>query len=479
MIDRRRPGGGRPRRDGRPEGPRGRALSAPAAGATEVETVEVAAGASPARREPPTTAEAPLANEAAAAAPGTGEVVRLTIGGMAYGGEAVGRTDEGAVVFVWGAMPGEEVLVEITDKRKRFWRGQVREVLVASPERVTPGCPIFAVCGGCQWQYMSYAAQVEAKQTILLDQVRPVYPEARERLRPALAMTVPWNYRNVAHFVGDEQGVPSFRRWQSHELVEVPSCPITQEPVNAALPQYHGDLYPGERLSLRTTAGGDQLQAWRGEGEGGRLLVETVLGRRYRVSPRAFFQVNTKLERRMPLAWRRDGQEEPAAEPTSLTEDMVRLVLEGVEGYTDQTVVDAYCGVGLFTLPLAERAPRVIGIEESDDAVLDAIDNAAGAGLHNAVFLQGTAAALLPAVAGAVSAVVLDPPRTGVDEAALRAIAGKGVPRVVYVACNPSTLARDLRILREGGYALDWLRLVDLFPQTLHIEAVAVLTLGA
>ena len=472
MAERRRPGGGRPRGSGgRPEGPRRRpAPPTPAPrGATQVP------------REPPTTVEPPLASEAEAVAPATGEVVRLTITGMAYGGEAVGRSDAGAVVFVWGAMPGEEVLVEITDKRKRFWRGQVREVLTPSPERVEPGCPIFEVCGGCQWQHMSYPAQVEAKQTILLDQVRQAYPEARERLGPPLAMAVPWHYRNVAHFVGNEAGVPSYRRWQSHELVEVPVCPISQEPVNAALPQYRGDLYPGERLSLRCSADGTQIQAWRGEGEGegGRMLTETVLGYRYRVSPRAFFQVNTKLERRAPLTWPRDGQDDPAAEPTSLTEDMVRLVLAGVEGYTDQAVVDAYCGVGLFSLPLAARARRVIGIEETGDAVLDAIDNAATAGLSNTIFLQGSAGALLPAVAEAISAVVLDPPRTGVDESALRAITSKGIPRIVYVSCNPSTLARDLKVLREGGYTLDWLRLIDLFPQTLHIEAVAVLTLGA
>jgi 23S rRNA (uracil1939-C5)-methyltransferase len=398
---------------------------------------------------------------------------------MAYGGEAVGRLEDGAVVFVWGAMPGEEALVDITDRRKRFWRGQVREILTASPDRVEPPCPIFGVCGGCQWQYMAYPAQVEAKQATLLEQVRAAYPEARERLQPPLAMTDPWHYRNVAHFVADEARQPCFRRWHGHDLVEVPTCPITQEPVNASLGPYRGDLIPGERLSLRCTAEGAQVQAWRDETPEGadRAIVETVLGRRYRVSTRAFFQVNTKLERRPPLTWRRDGQHDADAAPTSLTEDMVRLVLAGVEGFTDQAVVDAYCGVGLFALPLAELAPRVIGIEEAETAILDALANAAEAGLTNTVFLRGQAGHLLPSIAEAISAVVLDPPRTGVDERALRAIIEKGVPRVVYVSCNPSTLGRDLGLLARGGYQLDWLRLVDLFPQTLHIESVAVLTL--
>jgi 23S rRNA (uracil1939-C5)-methyltransferase len=418
-----------------------------------------------------------LISEIAEATAPVGEPVRLTIGSMAYGGEAVGRAEDGTVVFVWGALPGEEVLVDITDRRKRFWRGHVRQVLAASPDRVTPPCPIFEVCGGCQWQYMAYPAQVEAKQAILLEQVRAAYPEAREQLRPPLGMAVPWNYRNVAHFIGDEAGMPSFRRWQSHELVEVPSCPITQEPVNAALPAYRGDLYTGERLSVRCSADGEQVQAWRGEGQEGRVLLERILDYQYQVSPRSFFQVNTKLELRAPLQWRRDGTEDAAAAPTSLTEDLVRLVLEGVEGFTDQAVVDAYCGVGLFALPLAARAPRVIGIEESGEAALDASENAARAGLSNMVFLRGAAGALLPAIVEAISAVVLDPPRTGVEEGALRAIIGKGVPRIVYVSCNPPTLGRDLRLLAEGGYTLDWLRLVDLFPQTLHIEAVAVLTL--
>jgi 23S rRNA (uracil1939-C5)-methyltransferase len=422
---------------------------------------------------PPVIVAAP-----APAAP-AGEPVRAVISSMAYGGEAVARLEDGTVVFVWGALPGEEVLVDITDRRKRFWRGQVRAVLAASPERVAPPCPIFGVCGGCQWQYMAYPAQVEAKQAILLEQVRQAVPDARERLRPPVAMADPWHYRNVAHFIGDEARRPCFRRWQSHDLVAVEHCPITQAPVNAALPPYHGDLIPGERLSLRCTADGRQIQAWRGEmaDPAERTIVEDVLGYRYQISPRAFFQVNTKRERRAPLSWPRDGQEDPAAAPTSLTEDLVRLVLEGVEGYTDQTVVDAYCGVGLFALPLAARAPRVIGIEEAETAVLDALANAAGAGLTNTVFLHGAAGALLPAVAEPMSAVVLDPPRTGVEERALRAIVGKGVPRVVYVSCNPPTLGRDLALLTQGGYQLDWLRLIDLFPQTLHIESVAVLTL--
>jgi 23S rRNA (uracil1939-C5)-methyltransferase len=405
--------------------------------------------------------------------------VRVTIDGMAYGGEAVGRLEDGTVVFVWGALPGEEVLVEITDRRRNYSHGRLLDVLAPSPDRVAPPCPVFGACGGCQWQYMSYPAQVEAKQAILLEQVHPAYPDARERLRPPLAMTDPWSYRNVAHFVGDEARRPAFRRAHSHDLVAIETCPITQAPINAALPQYQGELYPGERLSLRCTADGAALQAWRGDepDRRERAIVERVLGHDYQVSPRSFFQINTKPERRAPLTWRRDGQVDPAAEPTSLTEDIVRLVLEGVEGYADQAVVDAYCGVGLFALPLAAIAPRVIGIEESEAAVLDALANAARAGLTNAVFLRGAAEALLPALAEPIGAVVLDPPRRGVDEAALRTLIARGTPRVVYVSCNPSTLGRDLRLLAAGGYTLDWLRLIDLFPQTLHIESVAVLTL--
>jgi 23S rRNA (uracil1939-C5)-methyltransferase len=465
MADRRRPGGGPP--GGRGRGP------APRRGPGETRR---AAPEPQVRREPATTADEPIETPPPVA---DGEVLRLRVQSMAYGGEAVGRSEEGAVVFVWGAMPGEEVEVEITDRRKRYLRGRVRAVLAPSPDRVEPPCPIFGICGGCQWQYMAYPAQVAAKQQILLEQVRGAFPEAAARLRPPVAMADPWHYRNVAHFVGDTEGRPGFRGWQSHAVVPVPFCPITQEPINAQLGQYQGDLYPDERLSLRCTAAGDQLQGWRGDGAAmaERVITERVLDHVYQVSPRAFFQVNTRLERRAPLSGPADGQEDPSAAPTSLTEDLVRLVLEGVEGYTHQAVVDAYSGGGLFALPLAARAPRVIGIEESGESVQDAMASAANAGLTNTVFLQGAAATLLPAVAEPVSAVVLDPPRTGVEEAALHALIGKGVPRIVYVSCNPPTLGRDLRVLAAGGYQLDWLRLVDLFPQTLHIEAVAVLTL--
>ncbi|MCC6629928.1 MAG: class I SAM-dependent RNA methyltransferase [Chloroflexi bacterium] len=415
----------------------------------------------------------------AASAPATGEPVRLTITGMAYGGEAVGRAADGTVVFVWGALPDEDVLVDITDRRKRFWRGRVREILTVSPDRVEAPCPIFRVCGGCQWQDLAYPAQVAAKQAILLDQARPAFATVDEVMLPALAMVDPWRYRNTAHFTGDAEGNPAFRRWLSHDVVAVEACPVTQEPINSALPAYRGTVSPGERLSLRCSADGAQMQAWRADDKpsrGERTLTEEVLGTRYQVSPRSFFQINTRRELRPPLG---GGRSTVAAttEPTSLTEDMVRLVLDSTLEYSDQTVIDAYCGVGLFALPIATRAPRVIGIEESDVAVLDAIANAQAAGLTNMLFLRGGAGTMLPAIAEPVSAVVLDPPRTGVDEAALRSIIDRAIPRVVYVSCNPATLGRDLHWLAGGGYRLDSLRLIDLFPHTLHIEAIAVLTM--
>lgn len=467
-------------------------------------------------------------------APSAATSVELEITGMAYGGEAVGRMADGTVVFVWGAMPGERVMATITHRRRNFWRGQVAQIITASPDRITPACPLFGQCGGCQWQYMSYPAQIEAKQAILLDQIRPAYPEAAAHLLPPLTLAEPWGYRNIAHLIGDAAGQPAFRRWQSHELVAIEQCPISQPSINTALTRYQHDLAPGERLSLRCSADGHQLQAWRGDASAeaddqsardpidqaraprgraavvggqappsaarpagvsdeGQPFVERIGSFSYRVSPHAFFQVNTKPERRPPASNQplSDATTPPAtdgpaavgavaamgeARLSSLTEELVRLVLEGLDGYLDQTVVDAYCGVGLFALPLASRAPRVIGLDESAVAIDDALANAATAGLSNVLFLKGPAGALLSAIAEPLGAIVLDPPRTGVEEPVLQRIVERAVPRLVYVSCNPATLGRDLRYLAAGGYRLDSLRLVDLFPQTLHLEAVAVLT---
>lgn len=399
-----------------------------------------------------------------------GAVVELTVGDLTHGGAAVARHGE-FVVFVAGAAPGERVRARVTERRRTFARAVVEAVLDASPDRVAPPCPYFGACGGCQWQFLAYPAQLAAKQRILRDQLRRALrldARALDRLlRPPIGMRDPWAYRNVVTVTPDADGKPAFRHLHSHTPVAVTHCPISMAAISAALARLTDAGIEAE-TTIRV---GDDGDATTYTADAPRPVTLSLLGQPFRVGGVSFFQVNTKRE------WRRDlASVSPSIghAPHSMADILARVVLDALALTGRETIVDAYAGVGAFAILAARRAHRVIAVEELDAAATDARSNARAAGRDNVLVHARKAERFLPTLARAVDAVVLDPPRAGCAPPVRDALLRLAPRRIVYVSCDPATLARDLAAL-AGGYALASVQLLDLFPQTFHLEAVAVL----
>jgi len=408
--------------------------------------------------------------------------IRLQLTGMAHGGEALGR-HEGKVIFVPYALPGEEVLVEIVQDKGRYARARLLEVLRPSPDRVEPQCPHFGTCGGCQWQHLAYEAQLRFKEQILHDQLERIGGISKPPLKPSLGAHDPWFYRNHVQFHLNKEGRLGFLTFRGGRVIPIEVCyimhPLIEEVFRAldlAFPQL-------KRVSIKVgTRTGQKLLILEMEEDvipalevdeplscveflpdgtlltlvGDSHIVEEVGGRRFRISAASFFQVNT--------------------------EQLERLI-EVVRGYLapqgHEVLLDAYCGVGTFGLSLAGEAGQVIGIEGSDSALADARFNAqyesipAGEG-ENVEFIGGRVEDTLAGLVK-VDVAILDPPRQGCRREAIAHLVRLAPAKIIYVSCDPATLARDIKLLREGGYHLVEAQPVDMFSQTYHIEAVALL----
>jgi 23S rRNA (uracil1939-C5)-methyltransferase len=448
------------------------------------------------------------------------EAVSVELTDAAFGGEAIGHLPDGRVVFVPRGLPGERALVQVVQERRDFARAELSQIERAAPGRVEPPCPYFQVgCGGCSWQHADYQLQLQLKERIVVDQLRRIgrlYETGAEHgaegldrngsdslvrngpdrvvrngsdglVRPAIGMLEPWHYRNQARFtVGRRFGELCFTYRATHRLLRVDHCWIVHPTINATLEALQGKLSSlGRRIhqvSIRVGANTNQLLVNPllpevPEVDSGQLfLEEELLGRRFRLQPSSFFQVNTRRERRpLPDAIGKAWLPVPD-DGVSMAELLALLVIDRVQPEPDHVVVDAYSGVGTFALLLAPLVREVIGIEEARTAVRDATHNASD--LPNARFIQGKTEAVLPSLdlGRPPDAVVLDPARVGCHPDVLQALLSVRPRRIVYVSCDPSTLARDLRILVDGGYTLDEVQPLDMFPHTYHVECIATLT---
>ncbi|MCL7454558.1 MAG: class I SAM-dependent RNA methyltransferase [Anaerolineae bacterium] len=404
------------------------------------------------------------------------DVFELTLTGMAHGGSALGR-HEGKVIFVPYAIPGETVRVEIVEEHTRWARARLLEVLEPSPHRVEAPCPYFGPdkCGGCQFQHIAYEAQVEFKRAVVADQLSRL-AGLDVPVEEPIGAAEPWDYRNHVQFHLTPDGELGFLTADSHRVIAVSDCliidPLLDELWSAVLLKWP-QLY---RLGLRCgSATGDlmaifELESYEDfdikvdfpvscvllmpDGEsivlmGDSYIVEHVAGRDFRVSAGSFFQVNT-----------------------GGAEALVDLVHEFLEPAAEDTLLDLYCGVGLFGLSLAEEVGRVIGVESDPSASADFRFNAQG--LEHVSLIEGKAESVLEGLDEPVDLVVLDPPRAGAGAPTIDGIAALQPRRVVYVSCDPATFARDARRLVDAGYVLSRVQPVDLFPQTFHVESVAL-----
>ncbi|MGH2460056.1 MAG: class I SAM-dependent RNA methyltransferase, partial [Chloroflexota bacterium] len=354
-----------------------------------------------------------------------GDHLELSLTDLSYLGGAVGRTDENLAVFASGGLPGERVVIRLEEARRRFARGQVVDVLAASPERVAPPCPYFGACGGCQWQHLAYEGQVRWKTELVLRQLRRIGHLADAPVRPTIAAAYPLSYRNQARFSLDPQGQLCFTRFQSRQLLPIDACRIMQPEIVALMPRLQGAAAGAHQVVVRYgSRTGQYLIAPRlavpDLATGQESYEEVLLGRRYRVSQPSFFQVNTRTDRRaLPLEILADWLADRSGD-FSQADLLGLLVLDRLNLTGRELIVDAYSGVGTFALLVAERAGRVIGIEEARCAVLDAEHNARG--VDNVSFLTGRTEDLLGSIDGKPEAVILDPSRTGCAPAVLETL---------------------------------------------------------
>jgi 23S rRNA (uracil1939-C5)-methyltransferase len=446
-----------------------------------------------------------------------GEELELHVDSLAYGGSGVSRHD-GFVVFVRGGVPGDDVRARVTKVKRGFAEGVVTEVVRPSSTRVDAPCPHFGVCGGCRFQDLAYDVQVAEKERQVRDALVRIGRFDDPPLEPIVPAASQYGYRNKLEYSftstteGVDLGFHRAGRWD--EVIGIDVCLLTTDVGNAIrlavrdwareeglepYDQEAGTGYlrhlvvregrnTGQALVVLVTAPGERFEEgyvvdvlrrlpevrsihwaindtpaeqtnlptkllW-----GEEAIEEEILGLRFRVRPSAFLQTNTEMAERLY---------ELAREYAALT---------GTEN-----VYDLYCGTGTIGLALAGRAASVWGLEISEEAVACAIENAELNGIPNASFFAGNVGQTVEELreeAGEPDVVIVDPPRAGLAGKALRRTGALGAARIVYVSCNPTTLASDLQVLRdEYGYQLERCRPVDMFPHTPHVESVSTLSL--
>ena len=371
-------------------------------------------------------------------------------------GQGLGRID-GWVVLVPFALPGETIRARIYRNDKNFSEADLVEVLVPSPHRVTPVCPLFTTCGGCQYQHLAYSEQIVWKrqqvQELLHHMAKVDLP-----VEPVTASPREYHYRSkiTPHFDVPKDGavgaIGFLRHGRRQELVDVPACSIATEAINDALTaarrSVHETTWKRGATVLLREANGKVFTDTRAEAE------ESVGPLTFRFLAGDFFQNNPFI-----------------------LERFVRYAVDEAHASGADHLVDAYCGSGLFSLFAAQVFTSVTGVEISATAVERASANATLNGLSNCTFIAGSAEAVFAGISSPPdkTAVIIDPPRRGSDEIFLQQLFAFRPRRVVYVSCNPATQMRDLRSFMESGYQPVRVQPFDLFPQTKHLECVITL----
>ncbi len=447
--------------------------------------------------------------------PKRGEVLDVHVESLAFGGAGVGRTETGLVIFVPGGLPGDELRVKITKKKKGFLEARIIEVIAPSPDRIEPRCEHFGLCGGCKWQHYPYALQLKAKEQQVLDHFQRIANVPAPPVEPVAGMDTPWGYRNKMEYTfsvfkdGDMKlGLhrPGFFDW----IINIEKCLLQTETCdrirNATrsfcydhnLTTHNVRKHEGllRNLVVRTADSGVMVcisthteefaeyaeayadfitceipdikslmwyvnpllsgVALAGEARllfGDSHIKENILGLELKVSPLSFMQTNT-------------------AQAEKLYETMLEFA--GLEG--GETVFDLYTGMAPIAMLAAGRAGRVVGIESVAEAVEDGEYNLRANGIDNVELIAGEVENVMPGLCEKTKPdlIIADPPRVGIHKKAVKAIIEVSARRIVYVSCNPSTLARDAAEFIAAGYELVRVRPVDMFPHTAHIECVAL-----
>ena len=453
----------------------------------------------PARRRPRAPTPRPAAGRAEVPAPRPGELLRLAVDALAHDGRGIGR-HEGKAVFVAGALPGEQVTCRVESNQRRYAEARLERVLTPAPQRVAPACPHFGRCGGCTLQHLALPAQRAAKGRQLLETLQRlggVRPERVLDLPPGPA----WGYRRRARLsvrrdAASRRVTLGFRAQGSHALVPLDRCPVLVPEIGSRL----GALVDGlSELDLAPALREVEVSA----GDDARVLLLRHAGRPSAGDRERLGLLAARLGVHLLLDPPDPGADAPTPAPrpvyrlpafdlalaydpggfaqvnAEVNRDLVERVVALLDPGPGDDVLDLFCGVGNFTLPLARRAGRVVGVEGAAPLVTLARGNAQANGIANAAFHAADLEAPADPArwnAAAVRLAVLDPPRSGAA-ACLPWLARLPVTRLVYVSCDPATLARDAgRLVTQHGFTLAAAGTVDMFPHTAHAEALALFT---
>jgi 23S rRNA (uracil1939-C5)-methyltransferase len=424
----------------------------------------------------------------------------------------------GFPIFVKNGLPGERAKIKVIKVKKGYGYGRLIELYEQSPDRAEPPCPVYKQCGGCQLQHLSYDGQLRAKQKHVKEVMARIGKLENVIVHPVIGMKDPWRYRNKAQVpVGEREGglVAGFYQERSHEIIDMDACLIQQEMNDAVvrtvkkicekyrIPAYNEVTHKGVLRHIMARYGaatqevmvvlitrtaelphkkkivqeiiesvpnvksiiqninpkrtnvimGDETKVlW-----GAEYIYDYIGDIKFAISARSFYQVNPEQ-----------------------TKVLYEKALAYAQLTGEETVIDAYCGIGTISLFLAKKAKKVYGVEVVPEAIEDAKRNAALNSITNVEFAVGEAEAVIPKwyeQGIRADCIVVDPPRKGCDETLLQTIIAMKPKRVVYVSCNPATLARDLRILEDGGYQTIEVQPVDMFPHTAHVECVSQIVL--
>ena len=397
---------------------------------------------------------------------------------LTYGGEAMGRLPDGRAVFVPFGLPDEHVRVRLVQDKQSFARGELLEVLSASSERIDPKCKHFGKCGGCHYQNLSYEKQLQAKTEILHDQLQRIGKIENPPVKPMIASPLQWNYRNQVQFHLTAEGKIGFINSKGNSALPIEECHLPETSIDSFWHELQFESNKDvQRVSVRAGQDEEIMLVLESENPetpeleieadvsvvhlfdenpvvlaGQDHLTTKVMEKIFHISAASFFQVNTKM-----------------------AEKLVEHLLAKLSVTSSSTLLDVYCGVGLFSRFFASKCRQIIGIELSESACEDFAFNLDE--FDNVELYEGPAEEILPALTGRLDSstfMIVDPPRAGIEKHALDAIISIKPQIIAYVSCDPSTLARDAARLIYGGYRLVEVTPFDLFPQTYHIESISI-----
>ncbi|MCM3226120.1 23S rRNA (uracil(1939)-C(5))-methyltransferase RlmD [Terribacillus saccharophilus] len=446
------------------------------------------------------------------------QTIELTFEDLTHDGDGVGKVD-GYPLFVPYALPGETAQVKVIKTKKNFGFGKLMEITKPSPARVEPPCNVYIQCGGCQLQHMSYQLQLEMKQKQVQNAMKKIGHLEHVPVHPALGMDDPWRYRNKIQIPTAERNgemITGFYRKRSHDIIEDMETCVIQDEVNDRMVEavrriasrlgisaYNEETHRGDLRHIMVRTGQQTnetmivLVTRMNELPYAKELVaelhetypqiksivqninkertNVILGRKTKLLWGEEYIYDTIGDIKFAISAQSFYQVNPAQTKVLYDQALAYANLSG-----NETVIDAYSGIGTISLFLAQKAKKVYGVEIVPQAVSDAKMNAKLNHMDNAEFYVGKAEEVMPwwkAQGLNPDVIVVDPPRKGCEEDLLQAMIDMKPKRIVYVSCNPSTLARDLRYLEDGGFETKQVQPVDMFPQTGHIECVAEIEL--